>query len=79
MGGSQSRKMNTLVNLIKHKDHDDDDDVIDEIYSCVKDPNEAKYQYLIRKLEKLDPEHYENSKGLTEYLNNMQDVYKYIV
>ena len=39
--------MNALLSLIKHKD-DDDYDVIDKIYLHIKDPNEAKYQYLIR-------------------------------
>ena len=44
--------MNALLNLIKLKD-DDKDDVIGKIYLYVKDLNKAKYQYLIKKRQKL--------------------------
>ena len=32
--------------------NDDNYDIIDKIYLCFKDPNEVKYQYLIRKRKK---------------------------
>ena len=34
--------------------------VIDKIYLCVKDPYEAKYQYLINKREKLGLKHFDD-------------------
>ena len=50
LGGSGSAKTNVLLNLIKQQD-DDGYSVIDKIFLYVKDPNEAKYQYLIKKRE----------------------------
>ena len=50
LGGSGSAKTNALLNLIKQQD-DDGYSVIDKIFLYVKDPNEAKYQYLIKKRE----------------------------
>ena len=50
LGGSGSTKTNALLNLIKQQD-DDGYSVIDKIFLYVKDPNEAKYQYLIKKRE----------------------------
>ena len=44
---------NTLLTLIKQQ-HDDDYSFIDKIYLYVKDPNEAKYQHLIKKSERND-------------------------
>ena len=32
--------------------NDDNYDIIDKVYLCFKDPNEVKYQYLIRKRKK---------------------------
>ena len=68
--------MNALLSLIKHKD-DDDYDVIHKIYLHIKDPNEAKYQYLIRK-QKIDFAYYKYPETLIEFLNNMQEVNKSI-
>ena len=45
VGGSGSRKTNALLNLINNQPD------IDKIYLNAKDPYEAKYQYLINKLE----------------------------
>ena len=42
----------------------------------MKDLNEAKYQYLIRKLEKIGLDLYKGPKALIKYLNNMHNVYK---
>ena len=67
--GSQFGKTNTLHSLLKHQ-NGDDFNVIDKIYLHVKDPNEAKYQYLIKKQDNI---------GLKEqYSNNKQDSYKNI-
>ena len=43
IGGSRSRKTNTLLNLTNHKPH------IDKIYLHAKDPYEPKDQPLINK------------------------------
>ena len=39
---SGSRKTSALLNLIKKQD-DDDYSIIDKIYLCINDSNEAKY------------------------------------
>ena len=44
----------------------------------VKDPFEAKYQYLIKKLEKVGLNHYDDPIVFIEYSNDIQDVYKNI-
>ena len=46
IGGSGSGKTNALLNLMKEQD---DDNLIDKIYSCAKDLNKSKYQLLIKK------------------------------
>ena len=51
---------------------------IDKIYLYVKDPYEAKYQYLINKREKVGLGHFDDAKAFLEYSNNMQDPYKNI-
>ena len=51
IGGSGSGQTNALFNLIKIQD-DDDYSIINKIYLHVKDPNETKYQNLIKRLEK---------------------------
>ena len=51
---------------------------IDKIYLYAKDPYEAKYQYLIKKREKLGLDHYDDPKSFMEYSNDMQDIYKNI-
>ena len=43
-----------------------------------KDPYETKYQYLINKRGKVGLTHYNDLKGLMEYSNDIQDVYKNI-
>ena len=72
VGGSISRKINTLLNLI------DNQTDIDKIYLYAKDPYEAKYQYLINKGKKLGFYHLDDPKAFMEYLNDMQDFYKNI-
>ena len=51
---------------------------IDKIYLYAKDLYEAKYQYLIKKREKVGLNHYDAPKTFMEYSNDMQDVYKNI-
>ena len=52
--------------MIKRQDNDRQD-VIDKMYFYVKDPNEAKYQHLIRKQEILFLDCYEEPESLIEY------------
>ena len=52
IGGSGSRKTNALLNLIENQAD------IDKIYLYVKDPYEAKYQYLINIREKVGLKRY---------------------
>ena len=47
IGGSGSEKTNVLLNVINNQPD------TDKIYLYVKDPYEAKYQYLIEKREKV--------------------------
>ena len=51
---------------------------IDKIYLYAKDPYEAKYQYLIKKHEKVGLDHFKDPKSFMEYSNDMKDVYKNI-
>ena len=48
------------------------------MYFYAKDPYQAKYQYLINKLEKVGLKHYDDPKASIEYSIDMQDVYKNI-
>ena len=72
VGGSGSEKTNPLLNLI------DNQPDIDKLYLYTKDPDEAKYQYLIKKREKVGLDHFNDPKALTGYSNDMQDIYKNI-
>ena len=45
----------------------------------VKDPYEAKYQFVINKRENTGLKHFNDPKTFIEYSNDMQDVYKTIV
>ena len=72
IGSSGSGKTNALLNLINNQPD------IDKIYYYAKDPYEAKYQYLIKKREKVGLDHFDDLKSFIEYSNDMQDVYKNI-
>ena len=48
------------------------------IYLYVKDPYEAKYQYLINRSEKVGLDYFSDPKAFMEYSNDMQDVSKNI-
>ena len=69
IGGSGSRKTNALLNLINCQPD------IDKIYLYAKELYEAKYQFLIKKSEKIRLDHFDNP---IEYSNNMQDGYENI-
>ena len=56
----------------------DDFSITDNIYLYVKDTNEEKYQYLIKMCEKNGLKNLKYPKIVTEYSNNMKDVYKNI-
>ena len=72
IGGSGSAKTNALLNLINNQPG------IDKIYLYVKDPYDAKYQYLINKREKIGLNYYDDPKAFMEYSNDMHNVYKNI-
>ena len=72
IGGSGSRKPNSLFNL---KIHQQD---IDKIYFYGKDPYGTKYQLLINKRESTGLKHLNDTKAFIEYSNGMDDIYKNI-
>ena len=61
-----------MLNLINNQPD------IDKICLYVKDPYEAKYQYLVNKREKVGLDRFKDARDFTEYSNDMQDVYKNI-
>ena len=61
VGGSGSRKTNSLFNLISQLSG------IDNIYLYAKDPSEAKYQLLFNKHKNTSLKHFDDSKAFTEY------------
>ena len=68
-GGSGSGKANALLNMIKK--HDDDYN-IDKMYFYVRDPNQSKHQYLIKKREKKNGfGNLKDPKAFIEHSNNM--------
>ena len=72
IGGSGSGKTNVLLNLIENQPD------IDKIYFYAKDPNEAKYQYLINKREGVGTNHFNDPKAFIDYSNDILDVCKNI-
>ena len=70
--GSGSGKTNVLLNLIENQPD------IDKIHLYAKDPYEAKYQYLIKILEKVGIDHHKDPRAYIKYSNDMHDVYKNI-
>ena len=72
IGGSGSRKTNTLLNLINGlKD-------IDKIYLYAKDLRETKYKYLIKNRENVGIKHLNDLKAFIECSNTMDDIYENI-
>ena len=72
IGGFGSGKTNALLNLINNQPD------IDKICLYAKDLYEKKYQYLIKKREKVGINHFNDPKAFMEYSNDMEDVYKNI-
>ena len=70
--GSGSGKTYALFNLINNQPD------IDKIYLYAKDSYEAKYQFFIKKHEKVGLNHFDDHNAFIEYSNDMQDVYKNI-
>ena len=64
--------------IIQFNNHQPDIDNIDKIYIYVKDPYEAKYQFLINKKESAAVKNFNNAKGFIQYSNDMDDIYKNI-
>ena len=59
-----------MLNL-KKQQVDDDNSTIGYIYLYVKNPNEVKYQYLIKKYENNDVKNLKDPNAFIEYTNNM--------
>ena len=69
IGCSKSRKINTLLNLIKEQDN------IDKVYLYANNLSEPKYQFLITKRENAGIKHLNDPEAFTECSNSMDDVY----
>ena len=72
IGGSGSGKTNASLNLLKEQDSYN---LIDKNYLYVKDLNEPKYQFLIKKREVAGRKHLNNLKAFIEYPNARNDVH----
>ena len=65
---AQNLEKLSLFNLINQQPD------IDKIYLYAKDPYKAKNQPLINKRQSTELKHLNDSKGFTEYLNDMNDI-----
>ena len=72
IGGSESRKTNALLNLIKEQDD------LDKIYLYAKNLSEPKYEFLIKKREDAGTKHFSHPNAFIEFSNTMDDVYENI-
>ena len=72
IGGSGSRKINTLLNLINEQRD------IDKIYLYAKDLSESKYEHLISNRENAEIKHLNDPKAFTDCSNTINDVYENI-
>ena len=72
IGGSGSRKTNTLLNLIKEQY------CIDKIYLYAKYLGETKYEFLIKKRKDVGAKHYNDPNAFIECSNTMDEVYENI-
>ena len=72
IGGSGSRKTNTLLNLINEQGD------IDKVYLYAKDLGEPKYELLIKNCENTGIKHLSDSKAFIECSNTIDDVYENI-
>ena len=72
IGGSGSRKIDALLNVIKEKGD------IDKMFLYAKDLSETKYEFLIERREDAGIKHLNNSNAFIEYSNTSDDVYENI-
>ena len=72
IGGSGSRKTNTLINLINEQDD------IDKIYLHAEDISEPKYECLIKKRENAGIKDLNDLNAFIKCSNTMDDVYENI-
>ena len=72
IGGSGSRKTNTLINLINEQGD------IDNIYLYTKDLSEPKYEILIKNRENVGIKNFNDPNAFIECSNTMDDVYENI-
>ena len=70
IGPSGSGKTNALLNLTQ-----EDNNVIDKIYLYVKDLEELKYQFLIKKRKNAGIKNLNDSNAYIEYSSSIDDVY----
>ena len=70
IGSSESRKTNTLPNLIKEQND------IDKTYLYAKDLSKRKYEFLIKKREDDGIKHLNDPNTFIECSNIMDDVYE---
>ena len=70
--GSESGKINVLLNLINHEPD------IDKMYLYAKDGYNAKYKLLINKRESTVLKYLNDLKAFIEYTINMDGIYKNI-
>ena len=70
IGGSGSRKTNTLLNLIKEQDD------TDKVYLYAKYLSEPKFEFFIKKREDAGVKHLNDSKAFIKCSNTMNDVYE---
>ena len=68
IGGFESGKTNTLLNLIKKQDD------IDKIYLYAKDLYKPKYEFLIKKRENVGIKYLNGSNGFIDCSNTMDDL-----
>ena len=72
IGGSESGKINTLINLINEQND------IHKMYLYAKGLSEPKYEYFIKKREYVGLKHVNNPNAFIEYSNTMDSVYENI-
>ena len=70
IGGLESGKTNTLLELIKEQDD------IDKVYLYAKDLSEPKYEFLIKKHKGVGTNHFNDPNAFIECSNTMDDVYE---
>ena len=63
--GTELGKVNVILSLIYHQEkHDDDDDVVDQIYLYPKHPYESKHQFSIKKRKSVGFKHFNDPKAI---------------